>query len=161
MVPVGHRDRRDHAVLRVVHQPHAEGPLLVQSNDAQERVAADAGEGETEAFDFELGLAFADLLDDEVVDLLVELDGMVPAVAHLAIDELQLRIRLTHLHGHHVLGFQEMELSKCALEVMDAPEKLRRNRHRLEGVVGVKGVGGLVRLQLDARLDHDLVVDAL
>lgn len=98
--------------------------MYVESDDTHQLVQAHPSEGQSKALDFEESLCLADLLDQEVVNVLIELDCMVAAMRLPPENELQLRVGLTKLHRHYICRLQEIELTQRPLEVMHLREDL-------------------------------------
>ena len=147
--------------LSVMHQFDTDGTLHIESENADELFATNACESQAQRFDCEKCLALLDLLDQELVNLIIKLHRMKPALRSLAIDELELRVSLTCLDRYYVFWFQEAELSQGALEVMDSGNYLCYNSYVFVRIFVVESVRGFISLQLDARLNHELLLHAL
>ena len=80
-----------------MHKLDTQSALHVESEDADELFAADACEGQTQTLHSEECFTLANLLDEELVDLVIELDCVESTLWPLAIDELQLRVGLACL----------------------------------------------------------------
>ena len=81
-----------------MHQAYTECPLYIESHDAEQLIAADSIEGKTETFYLEESFALADLLNDKVIDVLVELNRLITAMVYVAEHKLQLRVCLTDFY---------------------------------------------------------------
>ena len=81
-----------------MHQAYTECPLYIESHDAEQLIAADSIERETKTLYLEESFTLADLFNDKVIDVLVELNRLITTMVYVAEHKLQLRVCLTDFY---------------------------------------------------------------